>query len=965
MKYLVFVCLILNFTLLHSRDVKNLGDTPWKFIKEEVFTPKVTGGKVLIDSISNIRSKQGDEILFQLKYNCFTPKNIRKVKVGFQTDMVAYIDYVICFYNQDEKGRRKLVYEKSFNNRKLVNKKSRAFGGINQTVGLLEYTSEIYLEESFNLIAQYVEMKITAQRDKDGKKRLSVPTYFDLYEFTQKQEPYVPDFDDSAWENIGLPHCYNEMNTYLNVPGNEDHVWRGNVWYRKHLFVDEKYSKKKFLLEFQSADVGATVYVNGVFQRGNSEIEHPEPVTHVGGFHPFVLDVTDALQPGKDNVISVRIGNSQNSFFTWPQIGTHACFGMGLGGINGNVYLHVVDPVYVPLNLDSKDGGWGTYVSTKEISEGKAVIKVITNIRNAEMTRKEVKLTTRIVDKEGKTILSRANTLDLKGDCCSVVENQFEIDKPILWYPNNSPHGTPYLYQVVNEIYEGEIKIDEFVTPLGIRIVKWDDNYCYINGRKHILKGFGYRNMYPALGAAVPSELQWRDVELIAKSGANTLRVGHSPATLEMVRACNIYGILLILNSNDNEWTLKNEPAISYKREYDKKAIITFRNDPSVVIWESNNGLAQDGEIYWPSYTLDYVNHYDSIQPRIVLNRDGYPKKYWNPEDRIVVGYTNSYKKVQGSPTLNAEVYGTVWTGEKCNCIARFDYENEIRFSNWYLNDYLSNMRDSACGWIDWMLTETFGEGYTIYLNGKKNQKSLGSSAMDGNRIPKLKYNIYKNAFWIDFKTRPGVVLQSSVDLKSTGTINAWSNCPKVELFINGESKGVVEPDQNIKHCTWNVPWTSGEYKVVGLDHGGKKLCTDIRYTSGEPYQIILSVQEQLIKPDSTQFLLRANGSDAAIIEAKIVDKNGHLCTLADNNIRFEVSGEGVYKGSYNFYVTEGKPIHYHAPGDKELQAEGGLIRVAVRTTFKPGRVVVNAYADGLLEDKVEYIVHGLSSDCM
>ena len=915
----------------------------------------------MIDSLSLVENKQGEGTSYLLKYDCLSSKNIKKIKVGFPTDKVASIDYVINFYETDTNGRKKLVEQKNLNNRKVVSKKLRAFGNINETVGVLEYTTDICLEESFNLTASCVEMKITAQRDGNGKVVQVVPTSFDLYEFTQKQEPHIADFDDSSWEIVGLPHCYNDMNTYLNVPGNEDHVWRGNAWYRKHLFVDKKYNKKRFLIEFQSVDVGAAVYVNGVFQKGNSKIDHPEPVTHVGGFHPFVLDITDALQLGKDNVISVKIGNSQNSFFTWPEIGTCAFFGMGLGGINGNVYLHVVDPVHIPLNLDSKEAEWGTYVATKEASDEKAVIKVMTNVRNADMKdRDRIKLVTKVVNEKGKTVLSHTDMLDLKANSCSVVENLFEIEKPVLWYPNNSPYGTPYLYNVVNEIYDGKTKVDEFVTPLGIRTVEWDDNYCYINEKKHFLKGFGYRNMYPALGGAVPVELQWRDIELMAKSGANTLRVGHSPATLEMVNACNVYGIMLILNTNDNEWSLKNEPTISYKREYDKKAIIAHRNAPSVIVWESNNGIARDGDIYWPSYTLDNVNRYDSITPRIVLSRDCYPK-HWDPQNRIVIGYTNWYKKIPGSPSLNAEVYGTTWDGAKCHCIARFDYENEVQFSNWYLKDYLSNVRDSACGWIDWMLTETFGEGYTIYLNGMKNQKSLGSCTMDGNRIPKLKYNIFKNAFWYNFETKPGVTLQSSIDLKSSNTIHAWSNCPKVELFVNGESKGIVTPDERIKHCTWEVPWTSGEYKVVGLDANGKKLCTDVRHTSGAPYRVVLSVQEQLRKPDGTQFVLQANGSDAAIIEAKIVDKDGHLCTLADHNIRFEVSDKGVYKGSYNFYVAEDKPINYHAPGDCELQAEGGLIRIAVRTTFKPGKVTVKAYVDGLLEGKADYMVYKVS----
>lgn len=44
--------------------------------------------------------------------------------------------------------------------------------------------------------------------------------------------------------------------------------------------------------------------------------------------------------------------------------------------------------------------------------------------------------------------------------------------------------------------------------------------------------------------------------------------------------------------------------------------------------------------------------------------------------------------------------------------------------------------------------------------------------------------------------------------------------------------------------------------------------------------------------------------------------------------------------------MTEGKDLAYHAPGDHELQAEGGLMRVAVRTTFNPGKIKVKVSAD-------------------
>ena len=69
----------------------------------------------------------------------------------------------------------------------------------------------------------------------------------------------------------------------------------------------------------------------------------------------------------------------------------------------------------------------------------------------------------------------------------------------------------------------------------------------------------------PGLGAAVPTAFWWNDVARIARCGGNTLRVGHQPPFPEVFEACDRYGILLVVNSGDNEWALKDEPAITYK----------------------------------------------------------------------------------------------------------------------------------------------------------------------------------------------------------------------------------------------------------------------------------------------------------------------------------------------------------------------------------------------------------------
>jgi hypothetical protein len=759
-------------------------------------------------------------------------------------------------------------------------------------------------------------------------------------------------FDDNSWETVGIPHCFNDKDTYLNASSTL--MWRGTAWYRKHLNVGKQQSNQRILLEFRGVNLGMALYVNGKFIPGTSSVQQTGEVTHVGGFLPFVVDITNAVNFGEDNLIAVRVSNAQNSFYTWPCFEYYEGFGMSWGGIVCPVYLHEVNNIHIPVDAASVNGQWGTYTSTRSADSARAVVALMTNIVNDGESDKMVTLVTSIIDADARILFSESLTKNIAPHNRERFDQSATIANPHLWYPNNSPYGKPYLYRVIRKVLVGGNVADSIEYPLGIRVITWDNDYCYVNGKKHILRGFGHRNIYPALGSAIPEELQWKDIELIARAGGNVLRVGHVPATKEMVQACDALGIMVIQNSGDNEWSLANEPALSYKKDFDREMLIAFRNHPSITVWESNNGIAHGKNIYSPKSTYEIVKELDSVQPRIVESRD--TSDFFPSGDKLMIGYTNRYAKVEGSPSINMEVYGAVWDGGKSWNIARFDYENEKTFVNWYIDNYNSDLKNRACGWIDWMLAETQGEAYTIYLNGWYKQKSLGSSAMDGNRFPKLKYEIYKNALWVSYAEKPGVVLQSSWNLSGLQTVDAWSNCPAVELFLNGKSLGTRTPDSLTHRCSWeNVSWKPGTLKASGHDNHHSEVCSDSRTTAGTPDHILLSVYPPQVKPGGETFSIMANGTDAAIITVCIVDKDGNWCPLASDNIKFSVSGEGTYCGSYNFCVDRNKPLEYHIPGDSELQAEGGLMRIAVRSTFKAGKVTVTASSDKLGSAVVSY----------
>jgi hypothetical protein len=920
-----------------ARGESNLDDAPWRFTK--LISQKknnLSQGRLL--TVVNDAAKQTVTVdlgqVWQLQSVRFTFPETTIQRVHFQI-------------STSTNGRDDWTPPVDETATPIINSEN-AVSATGDTVGLVPKAISASIEHPLTGSGRFVRLDIIKDKDKPVPSQYTLDVFGGSTTASASDADFSkPQFDDSQWELVSVPNCFNDMDTYLNA--NDAHQWRGTVWYRRHFALRPEEQGRRLWLEFEGVDVGAAVYVNGVFKPGDTAEKQPGEVTHIGGFLSFAVDITDDVKWQGDNVIAVRVSNAPKSFFTWPGFGVFEGFGMGWGGIVCPVHLHSMAPIHIPLNTYSPSGQWGTYFATTAADNTQAQVRAQTQVVNDNDRPATVLLTTQYVDATGATVLSLEDSKPALAHGLVQFDQTGQIANPKLWYPNNSPYGKPYLYRVISTVkVDGQI-VDQTESQTGLRVITWDADYCYINGKKHFLNGFGNRNIYPALGSAIPAVLQWRDMQLIAACGGNALRVGHVPAPRATVEACDAYGILIMMDSGDNEWALNGSPADVYKREYDRDMIIAYRNHPSIAIWEANNGTNRGTSIYWPNNTKQVVDQWDALMPRIVLTRDGYPKENWNAQDRIIVGYTNRFTKVAGSPSLNVEVYGANWKGKPCFNAARFDYDDEKQLANWFVNDYVSDVDKKACGWIDWMLAETQGEGYTIYLNGMKKQKSLGSCALDGNRFPKLKYNIYKSALWVDFETRPGVVLQSTWNLSGVQDVDAWSNCPKVELFLNGTSRGIQTPDSRTKRCTWkSITWEAGTLKAVGLDGDGKSVCTDQKVTSGLPDHIELVVEPPLTKPDGTVLPLRANGSDAAIITATIVDAAGNWCPLADNNLRFTIIGPGVYRGSYNFYVAPGRSLNYHAPGDPELAAEGGLMRVAIRTTLEPGTVKVTATADGL-----------------
>src|SRR5271157_5932638 len=117
-----------------------------------------------------------------------------------------------------------------------------------------------------------------------------------------------PTFNDAGWKDVGIPHCWNDTDTYINQGsgGGDGSMLGGTCWYRKHFTLDNQYAGRKIFIEIEGAHVGAQAYINGTLIPGNSAV-NPN-ATHVIGFVGFIVDVTASVQfGGTDNVFAVRV----------------------------------------------------------------------------------------------------------------------------------------------------------------------------------------------------------------------------------------------------------------------------------------------------------------------------------------------------------------------------------------------------------------------------------------------------------------------------------------------------------------------------------------------------------------------------------------------------------------------------------------------------------------------------------
>jgi beta-galactosidase len=542
-----------------------------------------------------------------------------------------------------------------------------------------------------------------------------------------------------------------------------------------------------------------------------------------------------------------------------------------------------------------------------------------------------------------------------------------EIQNPRRWDVMN-----PYLYTAISRIKKDGRVIDDYETPFGIRSFRFDaDKGFFLNGRPLKIKGVNLHHDLGPLGSAVSYRATERQLEIMKSMGVNAIRTAHNPPSPEQLDLCDRMGILVMDEAFD-EWRQPKEaeffriynPLFAEWAERDMRALVLRdRNHPSVILWSTGNEIpelgTEDGKKS-AKLLADICRELDPTRPvssgihlSIKLDRelldifDVVGFNYWH--DKL----EDIHKKYPDKPLLVTEASAVLSTrGEYQFPVERI--YNGFKHKSLQISSYdLINTGFGALPDVEFKLQDDFEwlAGQFVWsgfdYNGEPDPyedmwpaHSSYFGIVDMCGFPKDRYYLYQSV-WTD---KPMIHVLPHWNWEGReGEITpvyCYTNCSSAELFVNGKSQGKKEKKKGEYRLKWDdVVYQPGGIRIVGFDQEGKVLCEEEVKTAGEPFQIGLSPDREIIQAD---------GEDLAFVTVRITDKEGNFCPGADNLVSFRIEGEGTIA-----CVGNGNPISLESYQSNQRAAFHGLCLVVAKSTGKAGTIRLKATSAELQADSI------------
>ena len=723
--------------------------------------------------------------------------------------------------------------------------------------------------------------------------------------------PSQPDFDVSDWRTVDLPHDWAVELPFQNdaslvsqgfKPIGRSYPATSIGWYRRVFDLPAEDHGRRLSLEFDGVFRDCLVALNGIYLGRN-----------LSGYAPFRFDISDVANYGGSNVLLVRADATEHE--GWFYEGA---------GIYRHVWLVKTDPVHVAPG--------GAFVSA-EVHGGTAAVTVRTQLENEGDATPVCRVVATLMDPTGK-VVARAATPPAKVAGWSGREftQRIDVRSPALWSLEH-----PRLHRLTTVVEANGVEVDRVETPFGIRSIRFDpDHGFFLNGERVELKGTCNHQDHAGVGSALPDRLQYYRVERLKGMGCNAYRTSHNPPTSELLDACDRLGMLVL---DETRMMASSEEGISQF----SRLIRRDRNHPCVVAWSIGNEE-------WRVQGLEKGALIAAAMKRVARQLD--PTRLvteamngdWGKGLSAVVdiqgfnyfvGDIDAYHQGHPhQPTMGTETASTVSTrGIYANDPVRgYVSAYDVNFPRWastaerWWSYY--DARPFLAGGFAWTGFDYRGEPTPYQWPCINSHFGI----LDTCGFPKDN-NYYYQAWW---GASPVLHLFPHWNWagKEGQPIEVWchSNLERVELFLNGTSQGAQDVQKD-SHVMWKVPYAPGVLEARG-SRGGQVVLTATRETTGAAAAIQLLADRPGIAAD---------GEDVAVIEVRVLDAQGRLVPVADDEITFRVTGNGALIG-----VGNGDPSSHEADKGDTRRVFNGLCLGIVQATKTAGAIQVEATAPGL-----------------
>lgn len=833
---------------------------------------------------------------------------------------------------------------------------------------------------------------------------------FMLSDSVQAQDPA---FDDSAWQQVDLPHDYSITQKYSQSNEAESaYLPGGTGWYRKSFTIDRDLAGKRIAINFDGVYMNATVWFNGV-----------KLGTHPYGYSPFSFDLTGNAKFGGENTIVVKVENRLPSSRWYSG-----------SGIYRDVTLTVTDGVHVGNN--------GVAIKTPSLATqngGNVTMNLTTKVANDTKAAANITLKQTVFPKGGKTdaAIGTVTTASksIAAGASADVTSTITAASPKLWSIKN-----PNLYTVRTEVLNGDTVLDTYDTEYGFRWTGFDATSGFsLNGEKVKLKGVSMHHDQGSLGAVANRRAIERQVEILQKMGVNSIRTTHNPAAKALIDVCNEKGVLVVEEVFDMWNRSKNGNTEDYGKwfgqaiagdnavlggdkdetwaKFDLTSTINRdRNAPSVIMWSLGNEMMEgiSGSVSdFPATSAKLVawtKAADSTRP--MTHGDNKIKANWRESNTMgdnltanggVVGtnYSNgaNYDQIRtdhpswaiyGSETASAinsrGIYNRTTGGAQSSDKQLTSYDNSavgwgaVASSAWY--DVVQ--RDFVAGTYVWTGFDYLGEPTPWNGTGSgavgswPSPKNSYFGIVDTAGFPKDTYYFYQSQWNDDVHTLHILpAWNENVVAKGSGNnvpVVVYTDAAKVKLYFTpkGSTEKRLIGEKSFTKKTTAAGYTYQVYEGADKDstaHKNMYLTWNVPWAEGtisaEAYDennrlipegstegnasVTTTGKAAKLKADADRKTITADGKDLSYIEVDVTDANGHIVPDAANRVTFDVKGAGKLVGVDN----GSSPDHDSYQADNR-KAFSGKVLAIVQSTKEAGEITVTAKADGLQSSTVK-----------